>query len=144
MRSGFENAVAVYWLSAESPGRPQSHTGPTTRRRPLAHDPIRSDMPAARATPRIAIPAGDTVPLRVAPAEIAIPFIATKDEPTRTPSAISVIESNRITSHGAASPNTTHPTARIAMPARIESGASFALTAASLLGSARNGIANAF
>src|ERR1022692_5330980 len=31
IRSAFENAVAVYSFSSESPGKPQSHTGPRLR-----------------------------------------------------------------------------------------------------------------
>src|ERR1035441_5301577 len=87
MRSGLENAVAVYWLSAVSPGNPQSQVGPLTRRALRDRSITRIATIPPSASPRTAIPAVETVPPRPVPAAIASPLAAISEELTRKPRA---------------------------------------------------------
>src|ERR1039457_1019446 len=95
MRSGLEDAVAGYWLSAVSPGKPQSQVGPLTRRAPRDRSVTRIAAIPPSASPSTAIPAVETVPPRPVPAAIASPLAATSEELTRKPRAWLVIGSDR-------------------------------------------------
>src|SRR5438552_13502651 len=132
MRSGLENAVAVYWLSAVRPGSPQSQVGPVVRRRLTRPRSIHNNAGAKPSKRnRMVMPTVDTVPLGEDPAVSTKPFAVTSDELTRTPSVCAVIESKTGRNQLAPSPNATQPIASSAIPMRMETDDSFAFDAAS-------------
>src|ERR1035441_5336680 len=112
MRKGLENPVAVYSLSAVSPGRPQSQVGPVARRPAWPHTNQKSAGSADRRTSMAAIPTVETVPACAAPADRAKPLAAVSAELTRAPMSCSVMGSKAGRNQVAPSPSATHPAAR--------------------------------